>query len=166
MHRNLAYRNSHSNANKQHIYPKTDRHRARLVPKLMVQSPRYRAAQPKGQHHTRQPHAERDLPVADEEPQVDLQPDEEQEQHQAEVGDEVEVRHGGGGEDGGREAGDAAHDGRAEQDAADDFGDDAGLAKLGEGVVQQAAEDYDDAGLGEERSVGGGTEGLAEAVLG
>jgi hypothetical protein len=35
------------------------------------------------------------------------------------------------------------HDGGAEDDAADDFGDDAGLTDEGEGVVEEAAEDDD-----------------------
>ncbi len=39
------------------------------------------------------------------------------------------------------------HDGGAEYDAADDFGDDAGLADQGEGVVEEAAEDDDNGRL-------------------
>lgn len=112
--------------------------------KLMVQTPSNRAAESKRQRHARHAYADGEFPVADEVPQVDFQADEEEEQHEAEICDEGEIGDGGGGEDGVGEAWDATHYGGAEQDAADDFGDDAGLAEEGEGVVEYTTEDEDD----------------------
>ena len=50
-------------------------------------------------------------------------------------------------EDGIGESGNTSKDGGAEQDAPNDLGDDAGLTEVGEGEVEEAAEDDDDARL-------------------
>lgn len=113
----------------------------------MVQPPSYCTTQPERQRHPRRPHAQGDLPIAEEVSQIHLQPDEEQEQDEPEVRDEVEVRDRGGGEDGVGESGYASHDGGSEHNASDDFGDDARLADFRERVVEEAAEEDDDAGL-------------------
>lgn len=64
------------------------------------------------------------------------------------------------GEDGIFEVGNAHHDRRPQQDAADDFGDDARLADIGERIMQNTAEDDDDGGLDNEE-----TDGVGGAVL-
>lgn len=45
------------------------------------------------------------------------------------------------------EAGDAAEDGRTEEDSPDDFCDDSRLSHVREGIVEEADEDDDDASL-------------------
>ena len=142
-------RNTHSQCrpDKQHVDREGNRDCTRLVMELVIQAPGNRTAQAKRQHHAGEPHAQRHPPVRHEELDVDLQADEEEEQHKAEIGDEVEVRHCGGGEDGVLKARDAHHDGGSEDNSPEDFSDDAGLAQLGEGPVEEATEDHDDSCL-------------------
>ena len=113
----------------------------------MIQSIRNPAAQSKRQRHPRRAHTQRDPPVADQQPEINLQSHQEEEKDQADIGSRREGRHGGSGEDGVGEARNAAEDGGAEQDAADDFGDDTGLAEFLEGQVEEAAEDCYDTSL-------------------
>ena len=116
----------------------------------MIEAPSDCSAQAKGQGHSSRSNPEGNLPIADQEAQIDLEPDQEQEQQETEVGDEVQVRQGLGRKDVGGETRNAAHDGGTEDDASDDFGDDARLSQLGEWIVQQTAEDDDDACLDDE----------------
>ncbi len=145
-----TYSNGHRNTDEQHKDSEADRLGSGFVAKLIVQTPRDGTSQPKGQRHAEDAHTGGHLPVADEEAQVDLEADEEEEEDESDVGDESEVGHGSGREDGVRESGNAAHDGRAQQDAAHDLGDDSRLAQSGQRVVEQTAEDDDDAGLNDE----------------
>ena len=118
-----------------------------IIPKLVVQPPRNSASQPKRQCQARKGHRRRDAPVADEEAHVGLEADHEEVQHQTEVCNEIEVDDGLRREDGVAKSWDMAHDGGAEDDAADNLGDDAGLADLGERPVEDMAEDDDQTGL-------------------
>lgn len=142
--------NGHCDADEEEKRPKRDVLDARLVAKLVVQAVGDCAAQGKRKGHAGSAHAQRGLPITHEPAQIDLEPDDEQKQDQPDVRDETEIRHGRGGENRLREPRDAAHDRRAEEDAADDFGDDARLTDLGEGPVERAAEDDDYAGLDDE----------------
>jgi hypothetical protein len=142
-----TYRYSHSNTNEQHISPKINRHSPGLMSKLIIQPPSNSTSQTKRQRHTGQANADGHFPIADEEAQIDLEADEEEKKYESQIGDEREVRHGGGGEYGVCEAWDSSHHRRAQQDAADDFGNDAGLADFGEGPVEKATEDDDDTRL-------------------
>lgn len=142
-----AYCDGHGNANEQHEDAEIDVHGARLVLEFTVQSHGDSASHAKGHHHAEHAHAQCNLPVVYQEAQIHLQTDNEQEQREPEVGDECELRHGLGGEDGFLESRYAAHDRGPEQDASDDLGDDARLADLGERPLQDSAEDDDDAGL-------------------
>jgi len=77
---------------------------------LVIQAPGNRTAQAKRQQHASESHAQRHSPVRHEELDVDLQADEEEEQHQAEIGDEVEFGIAAAGKMR-SEARDAHHDG-------------------------------------------------------
>lgn len=144
----MTYRDGNGNTDEEHVHRKVDMLNPVVIPKLVVQAPRDSATQAKRQGEARKGNSGRDAPVAEEETHVRLEADHEEVQDEAEVGDKVEVDDRLRGEDGGAEARDVAHYGGAEDDAADDLGDDAGLADLGEGPVEDVAEDDDQAGLG------------------
>ena len=113
----------------------------------MIQTVRDRQPQAKRQRHPSCSYTQCYLPIADQQSQIDLQPDEKQEEDQANVGGRGEGRHGRRREDGIGKAWDAAKDGRAQQDPTDDFGNHTGLTEFLEGEMQQAAEDDDDTSL-------------------
>lgn len=141
-------RDGNCNTNKEHVHRKLDMLNPIVIPELVVQPPRNGATQPERQREARKGNSGRDAPVAEEEAHVGLEADHEEVQDEAEVGDEIEVDEGLLREDGGAEARDVAHDGGAEDDAAEDLCDDTGLADLGEGPVEDVADDDDQAGLG------------------
>lgn len=140
--------------------------------KLLVQAPGDGVAEAEGQGHARERHADGGPPVVAEHAQIDLEAGQEEEDDEAEIGNVGQDGHAVGGEDVGLEAGDAHHDGRAEQDAADDLGDDTRLAEVAERVVQQAAEDDDDGRLHDEEQdrvagvVQNGIDAVQDAALG
>jgi hypothetical protein len=132
----------------------------RAVDEAVIDPFRDGCAHGKGDDHADERDRDRDFGVAAKEGKVDFEADEEQEQGEANVGDEVEVRDALRREDVAREAGHAAEGGRADQDSGDDFGNDARLAEVAECEVQEAREGDDDERLGdEEHERVGGVEG-------
>ena len=123
-----SHRDGHGHADEEHIDAESDMDRAGFSPKLIVETPGDGATQAKGQDHAGRAHAQGHSPVGGDETHVGLKPDQEQEQDQSQISDQVQVRHRRGGKDGGRETGNAAHDRRSQQDAANDLGDDPRLA--------------------------------------
>lgn len=126
----------------------------------MIETPCDGAAQAEGQDHACEADGQGDAPVAGEKADVDLEGDQEEEDDQAEVGDVVEDGHGVCGKDVVLEARDSHHDRGSQQDAANDLRNDAGLAKVGQRVVEEAAEEDDDHGLDDEQ-----VDGARGAVL-
>ena len=94
----------------------------------MIDGDRDGGAEPEGQDEAGDGYRARRACVAAEHARVYLHAHDEHEENEAEVRGEVQHGHGRGREDGRGEAGDAAHDGRAEDDAANDFCDDPRLA--------------------------------------
>jgi hypothetical protein len=143
-----TYGDSHCDTDEKHVHSEIDVYKTLLMPKVIVETNGNCATQPKGQRHTSQPYAQRNLPIADEESEIDFQTNNEQEKSKANVCDKGQVGHGGGGKDGIGEARDATHDGRTKQDTPNYFGDDSRLADLGQRPIQQPAKYDDDAALG------------------
>lgn len=118
-----------------------------FITELVVQAPRDGTSKPERHRQAREGHRCRDTPIAHQEAHVGLQADHEEVQHETKICDEVEVDDGLLGEDGIAEARDMPHDGGPQDDSADDLSDDARLADLGEGPVEDMADDDDQAGL-------------------
>ena len=167
-----THSDGNGNADEEQVGAEVNVHQAGVVAELVVQAPGQGAAQSEGQGQAGKGDGRGDPPVANEEAHVGLEADEEEVEHEAEVGDEGQVGQGVLGEDGVAEVGDAAHDRGAEDDAANDLCDDAGLADLLEGPVKKVAEDEDEAGLDDEEGQGvlgvvaGGVGALDDAALG
>ena len=140
-------RDGNSHTNKEQVGAERNGNKTRVVSELIVQPPSQGAAETEGQGETGKCHRGGYAPVADEEADVGLEADEEEVEDEAQVGNEGEAGDGCIGEDGLAEAGNAAHDGGTEDDSADDLCDDTGLADLGEGPVEEVAQDDDEAGL-------------------
>ena len=85
---------------------------------------------------------------------VDFQPDQEEEEDQANVGDEVEVRGRSGREDLGSESWYATKSRWTKEDAAYHFGNDFGLFDVTEGKTKTLGEDDDDDELDDEECDG------------
>jgi hypothetical protein len=103
---------------------------------------------------------------------VDVEPDQEQVEDQAEVGDDADDRHDVGGEDGGLEIGEeGAEQGRAERDPGGDLAHDARLAQPDRDPATSARDEHDDGdgeeelrdGVGEGALAGGGDRLRADA---
>jgi len=112
-------RNTHSQCrpDKQHVDRESNRDCTRFVMELVIQAPGNRTARPKGSNMPASPTLSATLQLDMKSLTLTSQADEEEEQHQAEIGDEVEVWHCGGGEDGVLKARDAHHDGGSEDNA-------------------------------------------------
>ena len=140
-----TYGDGHGNTYKKHVDGEIDVDQAFLVPKLFVKADSYGASQAERNGHADDAHVQCDLPVAHQVAQIDLEADDEKEEHETEIGDQIKLRHGGIREDVSLEAGDAAHGGWAQQNTSNDLGDDARLAELVQGPFERTAEaDYDD----------------------
>lgn len=120
----------------------------------MVQTVGDSHAEGKGQGHSGQADGQGNLPVLGEEANINLEGNQEEEYDQAQIRDIVQDGDGFGGEDGGLKVGNAHHDRRAQQDAANDLGDDARLSHVGERIVEKTAEDDDDGSLDDEQGNG------------
>jgi hypothetical protein len=104
-----------------------------------------RHPQPGGQRDRRQRDRGGDPPPAPDQPQVHLEPDDEHEQHEPELGDDREVRPDVGGEQHLRQvAWQQPQHARAEHDAAQDLADDGGLAQPHEQPAHEPGDDDDD----------------------
>lgn len=79
----------------------------------MIQTPSKGTTKTERQSHASKTDTHSRPPIADQPSHVDFQTDQEQKQHQAEIGDQVEIRDGFLRENGIGESRDAAHDGRA-----------------------------------------------------
>lgn len=98
------------------------------------------------------PNDDRQPRITTEESHVKLEADDEQEEHETDIGDQGKERPREDRENVVREAWDMSADGRTEQDAAYDFRDDLGLADSTEQQAQGLREDDDDAQLDNEQS--------------
>lgn len=127
-------------------------HNTRVVLELVVQADGDGCAQPERHDHADDADIERHLPVAHKEAQIDFEPDDEQEKHKAQVRGQIQHRHARIRKDILLEAWNSAKCSRTEQDAADNFGYDAGLAYLGQRPVESSTENDDDGRLGESAS--------------
>ena len=150
---NRKGRNGNSHTDEEHKHGESDVYNPLVTGKLVIQSPGNTASHGKRDGETTASYRCGNSPIAHEEADVRFQADDEEVQHQTEVGDKGQVGEGFGGEDGLSEARNAPHHGGAEQDAADDFGDDAGLADFGEGPVEHMADDQDKTGLHERAGI-------------
>ena len=127
-----AYSDSHGDTNEQHEDAEIDVDGSWLIFELVVQAHSNGTSQAKGNGHAKHSNAQHHLPIAHQKTQIHLQSYYEQEEHEPEICNEVELRHGHVREYGIPEAGYAAHDGGAQQNASYDLGDDARLADFGE----------------------------------
>lgn len=143
-----AYRDGHSDTNKEQIRPEIHVDRLWIIPELMIQPIRNRTAQSKRDCHTRCRDADGNTPVANEKPQVGLQTNQKQEKHQPQISHEGQIGDGCRRENGIREARNPTHYGGAQQYASDDLCNHARLADFGKRPMQEVAEDDDDSGLG------------------
>lgn len=160
-----------SGTNEERIGTKRHVLQGALDAELVIEAPGDSDTETEGDNHAGEAHTKGNAPVAAEHASINFEADEEQEKEQAEVCNVGEDGHRGGGEDVLLEAGDAHHDRGAQDDAADDLCDDTGLAEPRERVVQEAAEDDDDACLHDEEGNGifgvvvDGIEALENAAL-
>lgn len=117
------------------------------MPELIIEAHGYRASQAKRNGHADDAYIQRHFPVAYEVAQIDFQSYDEEKEHQTQVSDQIQLRHGGIGEDVGFESGNTTHGSRPQQDASYDLGDNARLADLVQGPFQRATEANDDDNL-------------------
>jgi hypothetical protein len=113
----------------------------------MVQSISNCAAKAKRDGHARSTNTQCHSPIAEKPAEIHLEADQEQEEDQAKVRNVAQGWHGGSREDGIGEAGNPAHNRWTQENSSNDFGNDSRLSKFGEGKMEQATEDDDNASL-------------------
>lgn len=140
-----TYGDGHGDTYEKHVDGKVYRDQAFLVPELFVEPYSYGASQAERNGHANNAHVQCDLPIAHQVAQVDLEPNDEKEEHETQVSNQVELGHCSIGENVSLEAGDATHGSWAQQNASNDFGNDTRLSELVQGPFEGTTEaDYDD----------------------
>jgi len=139
----MTYCYGHGYTNEKHEDGKVDLHHSWLILKLIVQPNCDGTSHAEGDNHADDTDIEGNLPVAEQETEINFETNDEEEQGQSEVGDQVQVGHRLCGKDRFCEARDATEDGGTKKDATDNLRDNARLADLRKRPAKQAAENDD-----------------------
>lgn len=133
-----AHRDRHCNTNKEQISAEIDMNHAGLRSKGVIQTIRDSGTESKWQNHPRSRDARRHPPVTDEKTQVGLEANEEQKEHETQVGDKIQVGNRCSGEDRICESRDPPHYRWTQDYPGNDLCDHPRLPDLGKGPVNQA----------------------------
>ncbi len=117
---------------------------------LIVDGYRESCSQTERKDHSSRRNSQSRPPVTTNDGDIHFQSDEEEEDHQPDGRDEVQVWQGRGREDGITETWDSSHHGGSEDDTTDDFRNDTRLSDVAEEPPESLGEDDDDDELDDE----------------